>query len=142
MKKILKHYKPYMARTVIQQIIYRLMVAAIILLAAWRFGTWNKNATILGDGFFFISLVFLAGAWFNYLFLDGLHIKLPKRRKTLKQTADEHKHHGSNMADYIDTEIINMSELTEEQQATVKFLAYLIPGVIMMAISLVVMFLL
>ena len=65
MKKILKHYKPYMARTVIQQIIYRLMVAAIILLAAWRFGTWNKNATILGDGFFFVSLVFLAGAWFK-----------------------------------------------------------------------------
>ena len=142
MKKILKHYKPYMARTVIQQIIYRLMVAAIILLAAWRFGTWNKNATILGDGFFFVSLVFLAGAWFNYLFLDGLHIKLPKRRKTLKQTADEHKHHSSNMADYIDTEIINMSELTEEQRATVKFLAYLIPGVIMLTISLVAMFLL
>ena len=142
MKKILKHYKPYMARTVIQQIIYRLMVAAIIVLAASRFGKWNPNATILGDGLFFVSLVFLACAWFNYLFLDGLHIKLPKRRKTLKQMADEHKHHGSNMADYIDTEIINMSELTEDQRATVKFLAYLIPGVIMMAISLVAMFLL
>ena len=143
MKKILKHYKPYMARTVIQQIIYRLMVAAIILLAAWRFGTWNKNATILGDGFFFVSLVFLAGAWFNYLFLDGLHITLPKRRKKLiKEIADAHKHNSGSMADYIDTEIINMSELTEEQQATIKFLAYLIPGVIMLAISLVAMFLL
>ena len=141
MKKILKHYKPYMARTVIQQIIYRLMVAAIILLAAWRFGTWNKNATILGDGFFFVSLVFLAGAWFNYLFLDGLHITLPKRKKKIKDIADENKHRSS-MADYIDTEIINMSELTEEQRATVKFLAYLIPGVIMLAISLVAMFLL
>ena len=140
MKKILRHYRPYMARTVIQQIIYRLMVAAIIVLAASRFGKWNPNVTFMGDGLFFVSLVFLACAWFNYLFLDGLHIKLPKRRKTLKQMADEHKH-GSNMADYIDTEIINMSELTEEQQATVKFLAYLIPGVIMMAISLVAMFL-
>ena len=35
MKKLLKHYKPYMARTVIQQIIYRLMVAAIVLLLLW-----------------------------------------------------------------------------------------------------------
>ena len=141
MKNILKHYRPYMARTVIQQMIYRLMVAVIIVLAASRVGKWNPNVTFMGDGLFFVSLVFLACAWCNYLFLDGLHIKLPKRRKTLKQMADEHKH-GSNMADYIDTEIINMSELTEEQRATIKFLAYLIPGVIMMAISLVVMFLL
>ena len=142
MKNILKHYKPYMARTVIQQIIYRLLAAAIIVLAASRFGKWNPNATIMGDGLFLVSLVFLACAWCNYLFLDGLHIKLPKRRKTLKQTADEHKHHSSNMADYIDTEIINMAEFTEEQRATVKFLAYLIPGVTMLVISLVVMFLL
>lgn len=142
MKNILKHYKPYMARTVVQQIIYRLLIAAIIVLAAIRFVKWNPNVTILGDGLFLVSLVFLACAWFNYLFLDGLHITLPKRRKTLKQMADEHKHHGSNMADYIDTEIINMSEFSDEQRATVKFLAYLIPGIIMLAISLVVMFLL
>ena len=142
MKNILKHYKPYMTRTVVQQMIYRLMAAAIILLAAGRFGKWNENVTLFGEGFFFIALVFLAGAWFNYLFLDGLHIKLPKRRKSLKQTADENKHHSSNMADYIDTEIVNMAELSEEEQATVKFLAYLIPGVIMLVISLVVMFLL
>ena len=42
------------------------------------------------------------------------------------------------MADYIDTEVINMSELTEEEQAVVKFFAYLIPGAIMLAISLIV----
>ena len=145
MKNILKHYRPYMARTVIQQMIYRLMVAAIIVLAASRVGKWNPNVTFMGDGLFFISLVFLACAWCNYLFLDGLHITLPSRRnrkKLLKEIADAHKHSTGSMTDYINTEIINMSELTDEQRATIKFLAYLIPGVVMMAISLVVMFLL
>lgn len=145
MKKILKHYKPYMARTVVQQIIHRLMLAAIIVLAAVRFVKWNPNATIMGEGLFLVSLVFLAGAWFNYLFLDGLHITLPKRRnrkKMIKEIADENKRRTGSMTDYVDTEIINMSELTEEERATIKFLAYLIPGVIMLAISLVVMFVL
>ena len=141
MKNVLKHYKPFLVRTIIQQTFYRLLVAAIVLLAASRYVTWNKNATILGDGFFLVSLVFLAGAWFNYLYLDGLHIKLPKRRKSLKQTADENKYRSANMADYIDTEIVNMSELSEEQRAVVKFFAYLIPGAAMLAISLIVMFL-
>lgn len=139
MKNILKHYKPYLLRTIIQQILYRVLVVAIVLLAAWRYGRWNENATVFGDGFFLASLVFLAGAWFNYLYLDGLHIKLPKRRKSLKQTADENKHHSYNMADYIDTEVINMSELSEEEQSVVKFFAYLIPGVIMLVVSLIVM---
>lgn len=145
MKNILKHYRPYMARTVIQQMIYRLMVAAIIVLAASRVGKWNPNVTFMGDGLFFISLVFLACAWCNYLFLDGLHITLPSRRnrkKMIKEIADENKRRTGSMIDYADTEIINMSELTEDERATIKFLAYLIPGVVMMAISLVVMFLL
>lgn len=140
MKNILKHYKPYMARTVVQQILYRLLAVAIVLLAAWRYGTWNTNVTILGEGFFLASLVLLAGAWFNYLFLDGLHIKLPKRKKKIKEIADENKRRTGSMADYIDTEIINMSELSEEERATVKFLAYLIPGIVMLAISLIAIF--
>ena len=104
MKNILKLYKPYMIRPIVQQILYRLMVVAIVLLAAYRFGTWNKNATLLGDGFFFVSLVLLAGAWFNYLFLDGLHIKLPQRKKMIKEIAEENKRRTNSMMDYIDTE--------------------------------------
>ena len=43
------------------------------------------------------------------------------------------------MADYIDTDIINFSEMTDEERAVVKLFAYLIPGVVMLAISLIVM---
>ena len=128
-----------MIRPILQQMIYRLMVVAIVLLAWLRFGKWNANATIMGDGFFAAALILLAGAWFNYLYLDNLHITLPKRKKTLQQTADENKRRSGSMADYIDTDIINFSEMTDEERAVVKLFAYLIPGVVMLAISLIVM---
>ncbi|MBR2131828.1 MAG: hypothetical protein IJ955_04680 [Oscillospiraceae bacterium] len=148
MKNILALYHPCLIRPIIRQMLYRMMIALIIMLAWYRFGDWNPHATVMGEGFFCAALIFLTGAWFNYLKFDGMSIKLPFKKKSIKDIADENKQRrggtigGASTFDYVDEEGVLFAELTNDEKTFCKLFANLIPAVIFLTVSLVVMFLL
>lgn len=131
MKKITNLYKPYLLRPIVQQMIYRLAAVAAVLLVWQRFGQWNEKAALWGDVSFLAALLLLAGAWFNYLRLDGFLRTPPRREKKPRQT----RRTGS-MSDDIDTDLVPYAELTDEERTVCRLLAYLIPGTVLLVISL------
>ena len=83
MKKILKTYS-YLIQPTIYKIVTRVFLGTTFALL-WNFLISKNQTYIMAErSFFFVGVVLLAMAWFNYLRLDGfsvIKIKKDKKRK-------------------------------------------------------------
>lgn len=138
MKKFLALYQPYMARPILNKVITH-TVAALALLLVWdRFFHQNEAFLLLRDGCLVPALIFLAAAWFAYLKLDGMELKLVLASR---QGRPKRKRFNKGMMDYVETETVTYAELTKEEQAACRFASSLLSALLFLAASLVGMLL-
>lgn len=133
MKKFMALYEPCMLRPILNKALTWSTVALALLLVWFRFFNQNSDVLLVRDGCLIPALVFLAAAWFAYLKLDGMQLKLSSKsaRSRVKK-----KRFNKGMMDYVETEVVPYEELSEEQRLACRFAANLLSGGLFLAASL------
>lgn len=134
MKKIVALYEPYMIRPILNKTLTRSVVALALLLVWDRLFNRNSAFLLVRDGCLVPALIFLAGAWFTYLKMDGMQLKLYIKNP---QSRPKKKRFNKGMMDYVETEVVPYEELSKEQRTACRFAADLLAGGIFLLASLV-----
>lgn len=127
-KWLRQHLQPYMIRPIVYKTLSYFLTALAFALFWDRFAN-RANLYALSYAYTIIGVFFFAGAWFNYLRLDGIRlpmIKWPKPRSLP----------FGGMAEHIDHEVVTFDELAEQERNTCSLLANIICGIIFFTLSL------
>ena len=104
------------------------MIAIVLVLL------WDRYINTFGlpaaeYGCFCIGGIIFLMAWFEYLRLDGMvlsHLNDKKQKKKKK------RHSSSDMADFVDEQVVSYSELEPEERALCRLLSDLLCGGILL----------
>lgn len=114
-------------RDLIRQVLIRLALSAAAALLWDRFlGTEGRGADLI---LLIAAVCMLAWAWGAYLHLDGI---LDHRLSSRKPQAQTKRRAGGDMIDYVSEEPDPVSELDRSERITVRFLAGLISGLLLL----------
>lgn len=128
MKEIFGIYKKYMFRPILYKTVTKLVIAIVLVLL------WDRYINTFGlpaaeYGCFCIGGIIFLMAWFEYLRLDGMgisHLNDKKQKKKKK------RHSSSDMADFVDEQVVSYSELEPEERALCRLLSDLLCGGILL----------
>ena len=128
MKEIFGIYKKYMFRPILYKTVTKLVIGIVLVLL------WDRYINTFGlpaaeYGCFCIGGIIFPMAWFEYLRLDGMvlsHLNDKKQKKKKK------RHSSSDMADFVDEQVVSYSELEPEERALCRLLSDLLCGGILL----------
>jgi hypothetical protein len=135
MKKILKTYS-YLIQPTIYKIVTRVFLGTTFALL-WNFLISKNQTYIMAErSFFFVGVVLLAMAWFNYLRLDGfsvIKIKKDKKRK------NKPEHQSKSTIDFVDEEV-TIHELEKKDEIITAMIANAFTGLCFLIPSAIISF--
>ena len=132
--KIKGIYQRYMLRPIIYMTAYRLMLAAIFLLALTRFVPNGPAPSMIAG---FLGMLFALFTYLVYLRMDGLRIPRVKYIRP-KKKADPLRHAAS-MTDHTDDEPgVTFDELEEDEKNLCSLLANVFNAILFLAASFLI----
>ncbi len=137
MKKFFKAYKnKYMISPTVNQVFIRCILALLVSLLWYRF--LDRGERGLGFIFQILGIVLVMLAWFNYLYLDNLRIRMPGSRSKLNSEEKKKKHKTRQMIDYTDEEVNPMEDLDPEEKSACRLASNVISGAVFLILGFVV----
>ena len=133
--KFKKMFTAEIGRPIFYKAFYKFVLALVPILIWDRFLNVNKFFGIFDTGFFIAGAVYLMLAWMNYLKLDGLSVKGFFMFKNTGENKAQKKT-GSFM-DYVQQDIPDYDDLSDEDKLLTKFGANLSIGLIFIIVSLI-----
>lgn len=114
MQWLRRYLKPYMARPIISKTLTHFISALTIALLWDRFVNKAGLLSIKTHAYTSLGIFFIALAWLNYLRLDG--IKLPRLQLVKSDKKKQPTRSYSDIADYVDQEVVSFAELDEDER--------------------------
>ncbi|WMM26246.1 hypothetical protein RBU61_06100 [Tissierella sp. MB52-C2] len=136
MKKLLRMYS-YLIQPTIYKITSRAFLGITFSLL-WNYFI-NENGTyiMVEKTFFFVGIVLLTMAWFNYLKLDGISIGM--RGKDNKRK-DKSGHQSKNIIDFLEEDVTS-DELEEDDEILSAIIANIFTGICFLIPSIIAIYL-
>lgn len=130
-------------REMIRPTVYKVLLKATLGVTAcllWeRFINTDGLRTMWGTPSLLCGAVFLAGAWFGYLKMDG--VSVGHLMKGWQKEKPKKKHVTKEMVDFVDEKVTSFDDLDDEEQTSCRFLSNLITGVLFLIPPVVTAFL-
>lgn len=118
----------YMIRPTIYKITFKLSIGAVFCLIWDRLLNQEKLYTIWEYPCLLCGCIFLAGAWFRYLKLDG--ISLHHLMEGWQKKEPKKKHFTKSMADFVDEKVISFEELEPKERTVCSLISELVLGIL------------
>lgn len=136
MKKLLRMYS-YLIQPTIYKITSRAFLGITFSLL-WNYFI-NENGTyiMVEKTFFFVGIVLLTMAWFNYLKLDGISIGMRKKDNKRK---DKSGHQSKNIIDFLEEDVTS-DELEEDDEILSAIIANIFTGICFLIPSIIAIYL-
>ena len=133
--KFKKMFTAEIGRPIFYKAFYKFILALVPILIWDRFLNVNKYFGIFDTGFFIAGAVYLMLAWMNYLKIDGMKLYGTDLLRRKDKNSGQKKT-GSFM-DYVQQDIPDYDDLSDEEKMLTKFGANLSIGLIFIIVSLV-----
>ncbi|WP_312668164.1 hypothetical protein [Tissierella praeacuta] len=134
MKKLLRIYS-YLIQPTIYKIISRAFLGITLSLLWNHFINEGETYIMVEKVFFFIGVVLLTMAWFNYLKLDGVSIGMVRKSR---QEKDKSSYKPKNIIDFLEGEVTS-DELEEKDEVLSALIANILTGICFLIPSIIIM---
>jgi hypothetical protein len=136
MKRLLRMYS-YLIHPTIYKIASRAFLGITFSLLWNYFINENETYIMAEKTFFFVGVVLLTMAWFNYLKLDGISIGMARKGNKGK---DKSGHQSKNIIDFLEEEVTS-DELDEEDEILSAIIANIFTGICFLIPSIIAIYL-
>ncbi|WP_313758757.1 hypothetical protein [Tissierella sp.] len=136
MKKLLRIYS-YLIQPTIYKIISRAFLGITLSLLWNHFINECETYIMVEKVFFFIGVVLLTMAWFNYLKLDGVSVGMARKSREGK---DKSSYQSKNIIGFLEGEVTS-DELEEKDEVLSAIIANILTGICFLIPSIIVMYL-
>lgn len=134
MKNLLRTYS-YLIQPAIYKIISRIFLGVTFSLFWNHFINKNETHIMVEKAFFFVGVVLLTMAWFNYIKLDGVSMtRIGNRGK------DKTGHKSKNIIDFLEEEVTS-DELEECDELLSAIIANILTGICFLTLSIIAIYL-
>lgn len=134
MKKLLRRYS-YLIQPTIYKIILRAFLGVAFSLLWNHFINKNETHIMVEKAFFFVGVVLLTMAWFNYIKLDGVSMtRIGNKGK------DKSGYQSKNIIDFLEKEVTS-DELEEGDELLSAIIANILTGICFLTFSIITIYL-